>query len=236
MRFLVLFFIGSQALAYNPFEHMKKGSIDLFAKQNLEVFVYGLSATGLSLILLDSSVDQYFSNRNRLGGLENIGNQFLGTGIIGVGVGAAALLHAYLNDDDHSLQFGEAQLEALVANLGYTTVLKLAIPHERPDGGDHYSFPSGHTSTLMTTAAVIDQFYGFETAAPFYFLTALTAVSRMASGRHHLSDVIFGSTLGYLVGHSYSQHHMPDSNGKAFSILPQLDSNGMVGVTGTLLF
>lgn len=95
--------------------------------------------------------------------------------------------------------------EAVLVNSLYTFALKSTTHRMRPDGSDRLSFPSGHTSNAFAIATVWSKQYGLKAAVPGYFLAGLVGVSRMATQRHHLSDVVAGAALGYLTGSSVSR-------------------------------
>ena len=82
----------------------------------------------------------------------------------------------------------------------YTTSLKYATQRERPDGSDNLSFPSGHTSNAFAWATVANHHYGPKLGIPSFAFATLIGVGRMEMNVHHLTDVVAGATLGYLVG------------------------------------
>ncbi|ELR20579.1 PAP2 superfamily domain containing protein [Acanthamoeba castellanii str. Neff] len=68
-------------------------------------------------------------------------------------------------------------------------------------GPDIFSFPSGHSSRAMLLAHVSIFVFGWQSpwrAAGVMCWAALVAVSRLALGRHFLTDVMGGLTLGAL--------------------------------------
>lgn len=68
-------------------------------------------------------------------------------------------------------------------------------------GPDIFSFPSGHSSRAMLLAHVSIFVFGWQSpwrAASVMCWAALVAVSRLALGRHFLTDVVGGLTLGAL--------------------------------------
>jgi membrane-associated phospholipid phosphatase len=91
-------------------------------------------------------------------------------------------------------------LDASIVNLAYTEVLKLAVGRERPNGQDQKSFPSGHTSNAFTLATVAERHYGWKLGVPAYLIAGVVGASRIQQDKHHLSDVLAGATLGYIVG------------------------------------
>jgi membrane-associated phospholipid phosphatase len=87
-----------------------------------------------------------------------------------------------------------------LVNLGYTSLLKVTVRRERPDHSDNQSFPSGHASNAFTLAEVARSHYGWKVGVPAYALASTIAYSRLVQNKHYLSDVLAGSTLGFIVG------------------------------------
>lgn len=78
--------------------------------------------------------------------------------------------------------------------------LKLIFLEPRPDGSDHFSFPSGHSASAFSFASAIGVNHHWAFALPAYGYAALVAYSRMNDNRHYLHDVIAGATLGLAYG------------------------------------
>ena len=117
------------------------------------------------------------------------------------GIAAAIYAHGLLNENPETYGFGKTLTQALVLT-GVTTVgLKLAAWNHAPNG-EMFGWPSGHTSSTITVASVVHEYYGLLPAAPLYALTGLVMYERMITGEHWASDVIFGAALGYVIGHS----------------------------------
>ncbi len=95
--------------------------------------------------------------------------------------------------------------QAMIVNGAYSGLLKYSVERERPDGSDSLSFPSGHTSTAFSLAAVADHHYGWKVGLPAYVLASGIGLSRIESNRHHLSDVLAGATLGLIVGRTVAR-------------------------------
>lgn len=113
----------------------------------------------------------------------------------------ALYTHGLLTDNYTTYEFGKTLTQALVLT-GITTVgLKLAAWNHSPNG-EMFGWPSGHTSSTITVASVVHEYYGLGAAAPLYALTGLVMYERMITGEHWASDVIFGAALGYVIGHS----------------------------------
>jgi membrane-associated phospholipid phosphatase len=95
--------------------------------------------------------------------------------------------------------------QALIVNGAYSGLLKYSVRRERPDGADKLSFPSGHSSTAFSLAAVASHHYGWKVGVPAYALASGIGLSRIESSRHHLSDVLAGATLGLVVGRTVAR-------------------------------
>ena len=73
-----------------------------------------------------------------------------------------------------------------------------------PAGADH-AWPSGHTSSAFTVAAVLNEHYGPWVGVPSLALAGLVGYQRIDAREHDLSDVVFGAMLGYVVGTSIAR-------------------------------
>lgn len=145
--------------------------------------------------------------------------------MVGTGTACASLVLpgslALLAKGDFAglLTYGTMYGEALLLTLGIKDILKTAISRWRPytydnwdkEGDDDYynSFPSGHTAlafmgaTFLSTVLSTD-FRDSRWRTPLtvgsYSLAILTALLRIASGEHFLSDVLAGAALGSFTG------------------------------------
>jgi membrane-associated phospholipid phosphatase len=123
-----------------------------------------------------------------------------------------------------------AMTSALILTNASTLLLKIAANSDAPNGEAH-GWPSGHTSSSFTMAAVLDEFYGPWIGVPAYGLAGLVAFSRIDDREHDLSDVIFGAALGYGIGKVVAARHHCESNG--ITLLPYLEP--VEGTTGVAL-
>ena len=87
-----------------------------------------------------------------------------------------------------------------------TAGLKFIRDNETPSGGP-WAWPSGHTASSFTVASVLDEFYGPKVGIPAYGIASLVACRMMDAGDHWASDVVFGATLGCVVGHTIAAKH-----------------------------
>jgi membrane-associated phospholipid phosphatase len=117
--------------------------------------------------------------------------------------------------------FGRATDNRVVSHLGMdlvrataevgalTFTMKLAFGRKRPSG-ECCAFPSGHSSLTFASATVLQRHLGWKAAVPTYALASYVAVSRLHENRHYLSDVVFGATLGLIVGRTVTRHGRSD--------------------------
>jgi len=89
--------------------------------------------------------------------------------------------------------------EILVTATGY--ILKHSLHEWRPDGSNHYSFPSGHTLQAFATATLLSEEYRDTYKwMPYaaYGLASGIGLLRLANNKHYLGDVLVGAGLGIL--------------------------------------
>lgn len=110
------------------------------------------------------------------------------------------------NHDDFNQERAFTMITALSVN-GLTTLGLKAIRDNRTPVDDKWAWPSGHTSSSFTVAAVLDEFYGPEVGIPAYAVASLVGLRMMDQGDHWGSDVVFGAVLGWVVGHTIAGQH-----------------------------
>lgn len=92
-----------------------------------------------------------------------------------------------------------------------TSALKLITNTDRPSEtlmNGEYGFPSYHTSSTFAIAAVLDEYYGCKVGLPAYLLAGAVGLSRLDEQDHDLSDVVFGGTLGFVIGKAVAGRHL----------------------------
>ena len=110
------------------------------------------------------------------------------------------------NEDEVNKERAWTMRTALTITWIATTGLKFIRDNETPNGKD-LAWPSGHTSSSFTVAAVLDEFYGPKVGIPAYVVASIVAYRMMDTGDHWGSDVAFGATLGWVVGHTVAGKH-----------------------------
>lgn len=97
--------------------------------------------------------------------------------------------------------------ESMAINTVFTLALKYSIDRQRPFKADESivklsvggspSFPSGHTSNAFALATSFTVAYPkWYVALPSYSWAEIVGYSRMHTGVHYPSDVLFGALLG----------------------------------------
>jgi PAP2 superfamily len=159
----------------------------------------------------------------------------------GIGLVASSITH-----DDHlretSVLATEAEVDSLILNTG----LQYAVDRQDPKQGDHTgkfwphgtrtwpdgtSMPSEHAINVWSFAHVLAVEYpGWRTKTLVYSMATAVSFSRVLARQHFPSDVIVGSTFGYLIGGlvvhdrgaglggGFSLESIKTANGKGFQI------------------
>lgn len=204
---------------------------------NLENEAVLLSTLGASIAIRETGVDNAIRRRTegefKLGDLDEtiqiIGNpstHFIGTGMLWLGSAATRDLKNH--------EVAQSLTQALCVNGITTMVLKLSTNTRGPDT-DNRAWPSGHTSSAFTVAAVVNEYYGPWVGLPSLALAGLVGYQRIDSRVHDFSDVVFGAMLGYVVGTSIAKDQkaeFPELFG--MKVVPYSDPG--TGATGLALW
>lgn len=166
------------------------------------------------------------------------GISYAGTGYTTAGAVATIYLIGRASGNERLRETGLLSAEALLNSWVVVSVVKGVTQRSRPDEGEGRgrfftggtSFPSGHSINVWSIATVVAHEYRgnkwVQVAA--YGSAGLIGVSRFTAQRHYLSDVLVGSTLGFLIGrYVYETHHvLPGPGERAVKwplISPQMD-------------
>jgi hypothetical protein len=164
-----------------------------------------------------------FRDHEILSSAANDAGDLLGTGAILIGGAAGLYAYSLAGDDEHAHEASKSLFGALAVTGASTLLLKQVVHAKRPTGSRR-AFPSGHSSMAMTTAAVLEESYGWGVGIPAY---ALVGLQRLDSESHDVADVLFGLTLGYVVGKSVSDVHAQERRYSLYAD-PEL---GRIGIT-----
>lgn len=148
----------------------------------------------------------------------NVSNSLVGGTIA---VPAALFGIGVVRHDDHAREVGVLGGEAMVDSFVLGEVVKLCTFRERPtadnsegkfyvgSAGADSSFISEHSLVAWSSAAVIASEYRSPwVGAAMYSAAAGVSVTRVLGREHFPSDVLLGSTAGWLIGKAvYRAHH-----------------------------
>lgn len=198
-----------------------------------------LTATmGASITIRESGVDDTIRDRvdhhQHLGNdvdeaiqlLGNPGTHFAATGVL--------WLTSALTRDLKQHEVAQTLTQALAVNGVSTMLLKVAANTYGPDG-EGLAWPSGHTSSAFTVAAVVNEYYGPLAGIPSLALAGLVGYQRIDSRAHDFSDVVFGGMMGYVIGTSIARDQkaeLPELFG--MTVIPYVDP--ATGASGLALY
>lgn len=176
----------------------------LFTTKTPALILAGGGAAALSVHPADHQAVNHLSSspglKTFLGGGADAGDGTV-QGVTAIAVYAIG----YAAGNERTKEVGTSLVEAQIINLFMTQGIKYAVNRERPDGG-RYSFPSGHSSATFVTADVLMQQFGLKVGIPAYAGAVYVSVSRLADRQHYLSDVVFGSAIGFACARTLEVH------------------------------
>jgi hypothetical protein len=159
------------------------------------------------------SRDPTFNNNN------NTYSDVLRNTFIGVPVGFAGL--GQFTHDDHLRESGLLGGQAMIDAYAFDEVIKLSSWRERPTidngrgrffvggAGVNSSFFSGHSVIAWSSAAVLaGEYPSVWHEAVIYSLATSVSLTRVLAQQHFPTDVLVGSSAGWLIGHYvFRAHH-----------------------------
>ena len=178
-------------------------------KTNVIVLVAGGAGSAVVRGVWDDKIAEHFERTDTFPRDMEIAAGEIGNPLWHFVLAAGAYSYGTLAGNEQVHDVSYSLLEALTLNGLLTEGLKL-IANDYSPNGESYAWPSGHTSSAMTVATVLNEYYGPLVGIPCFGLTALTAWQRMDTGEHWASDVVFGAALGYVVGKTVASRHKPE--------------------------
>ena len=157
-----------------------------------------------------------------------------GVGVLG-GVSGGLYLWSFHSHDPLQRETGLLATEAVVDSLIVTQGISLVASRERPlqgNGlGDFFrggsSFPSSHSAAAWAAAGVLaHEYHGTLTKLLVYGLASTVSVTSVTSKKHFPSDVLIGSSLGWMISeYVYRKNHNPELGGSAWNPLAGVIAN-----------
>ena len=175
----------------------------LFSGDNVPALLIGTAVTAAA-IPADDRVAGFFENTSRWPGFDSLGIQIGKSQLLGPAIGLSFLASRATENADFQ-RFTYSLAQGFIVTNALTGGVKVITNRERPDQTSHTSFPSGHTSNSFMWATVTSQHYGWKVGIPAYALASYVGVSRLKSHKHHLTDVLAGAALGYIVGRTVTR-------------------------------
>jgi len=222
---------GRRTLGSFP-KNLGRSFVGVFSKDNLNPFLVGAGFAG-GAFLVDSHAQSTLQGQapgiskaaSTAGGLTYMVPATLGLFAAG-----------RFAEGSRFRAFSYDVTQAVIVNGVYTDVLKRIATRPRPDGSNNLSFPSGHTSTAFAWATVAQAHYGWKAGIPSYVAASAIGLSRVTNGKHHLSDVLAGATLGYVTGRTVVRTNgEPVGRHQTFALHPMTDAQGAgVGLGATV--
>ena len=179
-------------------------------------WLFPLVASTTVLMRVDPQIIHEVRENNLQGPSRIVSN----AGAIPVFIAPVAILAlGKLSHHERTEETGKLGLEAVLHSSVIVQVLKLATNRERPskdngqggfwDGGR--SFPSGHAMTACSFATVLAKQYPENNWIKFgsYGFASAVSLSRIGGLNHFPSDVVVGTSMGYLIGRYLVRHRDP---------------------------
>jgi len=166
----------------------------------------GLASAAMNNGSVDDEVAEHFDEHDTFTGFSDEALFVIGSPYCHLAGTAVWYILSAENQDDASRQQAVAMFSALTITAAVTGGLKAIRDDDQPDGGS-WGWPSGHTSSSVAVASVLHEFYGLKVGLPAYAVAGLVAWRMMDDGDHWASDVVFGATLGWVVGHTVARRH-----------------------------
>ena len=164
------------------------------------------SALGASLLIRETLDDPVRNNTQRHPERWNATGQSLGLlGDVRVQVPVMLGIYGYsvVSEDAELSVFSKTLIRAYTATGLSTLTVKAIANTDRPSdawNGGQFGFPSFHAASATCIAAVADEYYGPRVGVPAYALAGLVGWTRIDQRDHDLSDIVFGTALGYIIG------------------------------------
>jgi hypothetical protein len=186
------------------FKEVPRDLYKFFSWDTAVVLGVGGGAAAIGHIWDDDIADQTATPTQFNAAMEP-GHTYGGFGVQ-VAIGAGLYTTGWFAKNTKLGQTGGDIIRAQILSQAYVQVLKFSVQRERPDGSDHYSFPSGHSASAFATAGVLQHHYGWKVGVPATIVAGYVATARVYDSKHYLSDVIFGGAMGIAAERTVTLH------------------------------
>lgn len=209
---------------FSALGHNLKDDVKHLPRKNTLYFLAAGGAAALAIHPNDNKINRRLEGSGAAETLFKPG-KYIGQTPILLGAGAAAYLIGRGKGNSRLQHLGMDEIEAQLLTAVIVVGIKEAVRRERPIKNDGtralgFSFPSGHAAATFAAATVLQQHLGYRAGIPTYAVAAYVAMSRLHDNVHKASDVVFGATIGTIVGRSVTWH------GRNFYASPMLLPKG----------
>ena len=201
------------------------------ASDNLTALLLAGAASVVMNQDADNEIAEHFEKHGHLHNLRDESMNVIGHP--GTHFAAAGLWYVISAENQDELNNQRALIMLRALSVSWVTTMGLkAIRNNETPNGKNWAWPSGHTSSSFTVASVLDELYGHNIGIPAYAAASFAAYRMMDTGDHWASDVVFGATLGWIVGHSVGgKHKTLDLAGYKISPHIVTDSGPAMGIS-----
>ena len=186
------------------FQNFKTDFVHLASPESAALSIAGASFAS-AVHTQDAAVAQWVSTRgsSKYAAVGDV----IGTRWVQGGFAVGLWAAGELIDHPKLRHIGSDLMRAQVISLLLTSTVKWAVGRERPNG-ETYSFPSGHTSAVFTTAAVLQKHCGWKVGVAAYAVAGFVGWSRVRSSDHWMSDVVMGAAVGMIAARAVVSTHL----------------------------
>jgi len=193
-------------------------------RQNSVYWLAGGSALALAVHPADEDVNRHFAGTGTSDALWKPG-QVIGNSLFILGVSGTSYVIGRREHFERLQHLAMDEIEAQILAQGLVFGIKESVRRPRPERAEvptatGFSFPSGHAAATFAAATVLQQHLGYKAGVPTYLIASYVAMSRLHENVHFASDVVFGATVGIIVGRSVTWH------GRNFYASPMLVPRG----------
>jgi len=189
-----------------------------FNQDNLAALAWaGFASVAMNNGNADDDIAEHYHEHDVFTGFSDEAFNMIGQPAIHLGGAALWYVLSADKQNEPSKQRALTMFSALTINGVVTGGLKMIRQNDQPDG-EVWAWPSGHTSSSFTVASVLHEFYGLKVGIPAYAVAGLVGWRMIDDGDHWASDVVFGATLGWVVGHTVARNQSPEIAG--FEVSP----------------
>ena len=184
--------------------------LGLVSKNNVKPLAIGLLANGAAAIV-EQDVENFFVGQPERFEAWGEPGEIMGNMLVVAPIAGGMLAVSQKLGDERFRSMSYALSQGLLLNGALTVATKHTVGRMRPNGENSLSFPSGHTATSFTWATVASRTYGWKVGVPAYLAAGYVGATRLEENAHHLTDVVAGAAIGYIVGRTVTRATDQDS-------------------------